>query len=66
MSKQRSIISFDRTIHGVNITEHGIKSVTKQIKLGPFQLTVNANPNGIKGSVSIPGTGLSIPNLKII
>ena len=63
---KKSLISFDRTIHGVNITEHGIKSVTKQIKLGPLQLTVNTNPNGIKGSVSIPGTGLSIPNIKII
>lgn len=63
---KKSPISFDRTIHGVNITEHGIKSVSKQIKLGPFQLTVNASPNGVKGSVSIPGTGLSIPNLKLI
>jgi hypothetical protein len=63
---KRLPISFDRTIHGVNITENGIKSVSKQIKLGPFQLTVNANPNGVKGSVSIPGTGLSIPNIKLI
>lgn len=63
---KKSLISFDRTIHGVNITEHGIKSVTKAIKLGPFQLTLNANPNGVKGSISIPGTGLSIPNVKII
>ena len=63
---KKSIISFDRTIHGVNITEHGIKSVSKQIKLGPFQLTVNANLDGVKGSVSIPGTGLSIPNIKLI
>jgi hypothetical protein len=63
---RKSPLSFDRTIHGVNITEHGIKSVSKQIKLGPFQLTVNANPNGVKGSVSIPGTGLSIPGIKLI
>lgn len=63
---KKPIISFDRTIHGVNITEHGIKSVSKQIKLGPFQLTVNANLDGVKGSVSIPGTGLSIPNIKLI
>lgn len=63
---KKSLVSFDRTIHGVNITEHGIKSVSKQIKLGPFQLTLNANPNGVKGSVSIPGTGLSIPSIKII
>jgi hypothetical protein len=63
---KRSLISFDRTIHGVNITEHGVKSYTKSIKLGPFQVTLNANPNGVKGSFSIPGTGVSIPNIKII
>ena len=63
---KKSLISFDRTIHSVNITEHGIKSMTKAIKLGPFQLTLNANPNGVKGSFSIPGTGLSIPNIKLI
>ena len=63
---KKSIISFDRTIHGVNITEHGIKSVSKAIKLGPFQLTLNANPNGVKGSLSVPGTGLSIPNIKLM
>ena len=63
---RKSPLSFDRTIYGVNITEHGIKSVSKQIKLGPFQLTVNASPNGVKGSVSIPGTGLSIPGIKLI
>ena len=63
---RKSPLSFDRTIYGVNITEHGIKSVSKQIKLGPFQLTVNASPNGVKGSVSIPGTGLSIPGIKLL
>lgn len=63
---KRSLISFDRTIHGVNITEHGVKSYTKAIKFGPFQLTLNANPKGVKGSFSIPGTGVSIPNIKLI
>ena len=63
---KRLPISFDRTIHGVNITEHGVKSYSKVVKLGPFQVTLNANSNGVKGSVSIPGTGLSIPNIKLI
>ena len=63
---KRSPISFDRTIHGVNITEHGVKSYSKAVKLGPFQVTLNAGPNGVKGSISIPGTGLSIPNIKLI
>ena len=63
---KKSLISFDRTIHGVNITEHGVKSFTKAIKLGPFQLTLNDNPNGVKGYFSVHGTVLIITNIKII
>ena len=63
---KKSPINFDRTIAGVNITEHGIKSYTKSFKLGPFQLTLNARDSGIHGSVSLPGTGLSKKNIKII
>lgn len=66
MTKQRSAFNFDRTIHGVNITEHGVKSFTKSIKLGPIQLTLNGRRSGIMGSVSIPGTGLSKRNIKLI
>ena len=61
----KSPINFDRTIHGINITEHGIKSFTKSIKLGPFQVTLNARKSGVMGSISIPGTGLSKRNIKI-
>jgi hypothetical protein len=39
--------------------EHGVKSYTKSIKLGPFQVTLNARGSGVHGSISIPGTGLS-------
>ena len=66
MTKHKSPISFDRTIAGINITEHGIKSYTKSFKIGPFQLTLNAKPSGVTGSVSLPGTGLSRRNIKII
>jgi len=62
---KKSIINFDKTIAGFNITERGIKSFTKSIKLGPFQLTLNARNSGIRGSVSIPGTGLSKRNIKL-
>jgi hypothetical protein len=61
----KSAFYFDRTIHGVNITEHGVKSYTKSIKLGPFQLTLNARKSGLLGSISIPGTGLSKRNIKL-
>lgn len=63
---KKSPINFDRTIAGFNLTEHGIKSYTKAFKLGPFQLTLNARQSGILGSISIPGTGLSRRNIKII
>lgn len=62
---KKSLINFDRTICGINITEHGIKSYTKSFKLGPFQLTLNARKSGVLGSISIPGTGLSKRNIKL-
>ena len=66
MAKSKSPINFDRTIAGFNITEHGIKSFTKSIKLGPFQVTLNARESGVRASVSLPGTGLSRRNIKLL
>jgi hypothetical protein len=60
----KSPINFDKTIAGFNITEHGIKSFTKSIQLGPFQVTLNARESGVRGSISLPGTGLSKRNIK--
>ena len=65
MTQRKSVVNFDKTIAGFNITEHGVKSYTKSIKLGPFQLTLNARNSGVRGSVSIPGTGLSKRNIKL-
>ncbi len=66
MLNKKSLINFDKTIAGFNITERGVKSFTKSIKLGPFQVTLNARESGVHGSISIPGTGLSRRNIKII
>ena len=63
---KRSVFNFDKTICGINITERGIKSFTKSIKLGPFQLTLNARDSGVRGSISIPGTGLSKRNIRLL
>jgi hypothetical protein len=63
---EKSPFNFDKTIAGFNLTEHGIKSYTKSIQLGPFQITFNARKSGVHGSISIPGTGLSRRNIKII
>jgi hypothetical protein len=66
VTQKKSSINFDKTIAGVNITERGIKSFTKSIQLGPFQVTFNARESGVHGSISIPGTGLSKRNIKLI
>jgi hypothetical protein len=61
----KSPINFDKTIAGFNVTEHGIKSFTKSIQLGPFQVTFNARESGVRGSISLPGTGLSKRNIRL-
>lgn len=65
MTQKKSSINFDRTIAGFNVTERGIQSYTKSFQLGPFQLTLNARESGVRGSISIPGTGLSKRNIKL-
>ncbi len=65
MTKDKSPINFDKTIAGFNVTEHGIKSFTKSFQLGPFQLTLNARESGVRGSISLSGTGLSKRNIKL-
>lgn len=57
---------FDKTIAGFNFTANGLKSYTKSINVGPIQLTFNFRGSGVRGSVSIPGTGISKSNIKII
>ena len=63
---EKSSFNFDKTIAGFNITERGIKSFSKSLKLGPFQITLNARESGIRGSIGIPGTGLSKRNIRIL
>jgi hypothetical protein len=65
MTDKKSPINFDKTIAGFNVTERGIQSYTKSFQLGPFQLTLNARESGVRGSISIPGTGLSKRNIKL-
>jgi hypothetical protein len=65
MTKDKSPINFDKTVAGFNITENGVKSYTKSIQIGPFQLTLNARKSGVRGSISIPGTGISKRNIKL-
>lgn len=62
---EKSSFNFDKTIAGFNITERGIKSFSKSLKLGPFQITLNARESGVRGSIGIPGTGLSKRNIKL-
>ena len=66
MKKLKQQFQFDKTIAGFNLTTNGIKSYTKSFKLGPFQLTLNGSDSGVHGSISLPGTGISKRNIKII
>ena len=66
MTQDKSPINFDKTIAGFNVTERGIQSYTKSFQLGPFQLTLNARESGVRGSISIPGTGLSKRGIRIL
>jgi len=66
MPKERSLFNFDKTVAGFNVTEHGVKSFTKSFQLGPFQLTLNARDSGVRGSISLPGTGVSKRNIRIL
>ena len=65
MTQHKSAFNLDKTIAGFNITERGVKSYSKSFKLGPFQLTLNARGSGVRGSIGIPGTGLSKRNIKL-
>ena len=65
MTQHKSAFNFDKTVAGFNITERGVKSYSKSFKLGPFQLTLNARGSGVRGSIGIPGTGLSKRNIKL-
>ena len=61
MTRKKSAFNFDKQLWGFNITERGIKSFSKTFKLGPFSQTINVNlENGhMKGTTSLPGTGLA-------
>lgn len=67
MTQKLPRFHYQRQVQGVNITEKGITSVSKQIKIGKL-LNVNLNftARGIRGSLSIPGTGLSTGMFDVI
>lgn len=62
MSKKKSRVNFDKTVAGFNVTEHGIRSYSKTFKLGPLQFTANIKDGHVRGSMGIPGTGISFRN----
>ncbi len=64
--RKRSAFNFDKTIMGVNVTERGPQSASKQIRIGPLGFNLNLSKRGLTGSVSLPGTGLSKRNIRLI
>lgn len=61
MTRKKSPFNFDKTVFGFNLTERGVKSYSKTFKIGPFSQTINVNlENGkMRGTTSLPGTGLA-------
>ncbi len=65
MTRKRSAINFRKTIFGIEITENGVQSFGKSVKIGPIQFSGNIGRSGILGSVAIPGTGISKRRIKL-
>ena len=65
MSK-RSLFNFDKEIKGFNVTERGVKSYSRRLKLGPLTLTLNVRGSGVHASIYVPGTGHYKQNIPII
>lgn len=61
-----SDINFRKQIGGFNITEHGVRSFSKPIRIGPINLTFNASPQGIAMSVGLRGTGIYKHGIELI
>ena len=66
MPRKKSAFNFDKTIAGFNVTENGVQSYSKSIGIGFLQFTLNAGPGGVNGAISVPGTGLSRRNIKLM
>ena len=64
--RKRSAINFDKTIAGINITERGPQSMSKQLRFGPLGFNLNLSRRGMTGSVSLPGSGLSKRGIRLI
>lgn len=63
---KRSLFNFDKDIKGFNLTEKGVKSYSRRLKLGPLSVTLNVRGSGVRASISVPGTGISKQNIPLI
>lgn len=61
-----SFLNLRRTIKGFNITEHGVRSFSKPIRIGPINATVNASAEGISLSLGLRGTGIYKHGIQLI
>ena len=61
-----SIFNLRKTIKGFNITEHGVRSFTKPIRVGPINLTLNGSTEGVSLSVGIRGTGIYKHGIELV
>lgn len=61
-----SFLNLRRTIKGFNITERGVRSFSKPIRIGPVNATINASGEGISLSLGLRGTGIYKHGIKLI
>lgn len=50
---------FQRSVRGFNLTNKGISSFSKTLRMGPLNVNLNASRRGVAVSLGLPGTGLS-------
>ena len=68
MARKKSLINFDKTIPlpfglRLSVTERGPRSIQWGVKALGLQASMNVNADRAKGSLGIPGTGVSFRNI---
>lgn len=58
---------FQRTVAGFNLTDQGLSSFSKSLRLGKLaNLNFNVSKQGLSVSASLPGTGLSTGPVRLL
>lgn len=61
-----SFLNLRRSIKGFNITENGVRSFSKPIRIGPINATINGSADGISLSLGLRGTGIYKHGIELV